>query len=173
MVARHWGWLIVQIFVGLFLLAGCGDDHKQGNGKNGHHGDGAETTVKTDFDSYSAAVAAIDKQRAHVAELIEHEKLLELHKAAKPIQLIADKLAGLSLKEGSGVPQDSIKEVSRTARALAGTWAKIDEAGDAKDLAASKKVYQEMVDLIDTLKKYAKPVEAEHHEEKGHAGHND
>ena len=134
--------------------------------EEGHqHDEGGTSTEGTDFDSYSAAVAAIDKHRAHVAELIEHKKLSELHQAAKPIQQIAEKLVGLALKEDSGVPGDSIKEVSRTARALANTWAKIDAAGDAGNLAASKKVYDEIVGLVNTLKKFATPVEGAHQEE--------
>ena len=158
-------WVLLTVFIGSSLLAGCGDDHKKdGHGKGGHHDEGTETAVKTDFDSYSAAVAALEKHRAHVEELIDQKKLSELHKAAKPIQLIALKLNALALKEGSGVPREELKEVNLVSKALANTWGKIDEAGDAGDLAASKKVYQEIVDLINNLKKYAKPIE-------GHTGH--
>ena len=164
--------LSLGMSAGLALLAGCGEKHNGDHQGGAHHdGDGTEAAVKTDFHSYSAAVTAIEKHRVHVGELIEHEKLLELHKAAKPIQLIAGKLNALALKEGSGVPRDKLKEVNLTSKALAATWEKIDTAGDSKNLAASKKVYQEIVDLIKTLKKHAKPVEEEHHKEEGHEGH--
>ncbi len=156
MSANRGVWLTV--FIGSFLLAGCGDDHKKdGHGKDGHD-KGGETTAKTHFESYSAAVAALEKHRAHVEELIEHKKFSELHKAAKPIQLIAEKLNDLAQKEGSGVSGEELKEVKFFSKALAKTWDKIDKAGDADDLAASKKVYQEIVDLINKLKKYGKPV---------------
>ncbi len=167
MFASRWVW--VTVFVGALLLVGC---EKHGQGKGAHHDEGPEKAVKTDFGSYSAAVAAINEHREHVGELIEHKELAELHKAAKPIQLIAEKLVGLALKEGSGVPKEKVEEINLASKALAATWEKIDEAGDADDLAGSKKVYGEMTDLIKTLTKFAHPVKEEHHEdahaEEGH-----
>ncbi len=167
-------WMGGILLLGAFVVApGSRATFAQEHHEEGGHDDaGGATAAKAELDDYSDAVAAIDKHRAHVEELIEHEKLSELHKAAKPIQLIAEKLVGLALKEDSGVPRQSLKEVNVTSKALAKTWAKIDEAGDAGDLAGSKKVYQEIVDLINTLKKFARPVEEEHHEDAhGEEGH--
>ncbi len=168
MLTLRWIGLSLGMTAGLALLAGCGEKHKDDHA--GGHGDGAEAAVKTDFHSYSAAVAAIQEHLEHVEALIEKKDLAELHKAAKPIELIAKTLNKLALKEGSGVPRDKLKEVNLTSKALAKTWAKIDEAGDAGDLDGSKTVCLEMIDLIGTLKKHAKPVEEEHHEEEGHEG---
>ncbi len=155
-------WVWVTVFVGSLLLVGC---EKHGKGEGAHHDEGPEKAVKTGFDDYSAAVAAIGEHLEHVEELIEHKELSELHKAAKPIKLIAKKLNGLALKEGSGVPREKLKKINLTSKALADTWEKIDEAGAADDLAGSKKVYREMVGLIETLMKFAHPVESEEHHE--------
>ncbi len=116
------------------------------------------------IDTYAAAMATIDKYLAHVALLIETERLAKVHEAAKPIETIAKTLAKLAYEEGSGVPKNKVRDVNLTAKALAATWAKIDEAGDSGDLAGTKTVYQEMVDLIDALKEYAEPVNEQHHE---------
>lgn len=158
-------WIIVPVFVALFLLAGCGGSESNQEEGALHEEEGAEVAVKTDFDSYSAAVAAIDEHREHLAELIEEGELEHVHSAAKPIQEIAETLNALALKEDSGVPRESLKEINLTSKALAKTWAKIDETGDKGDLAGTKQVYEEMVELIDELKKYAEAVEEEHHGE--------
>ena len=162
-------WIIVQVLVAVFLMVGCDRNHSDTEeGDAAHHEDeGAEVAAKTDFDNYSAAVAAIDEHRAHVAELIEKNELENVHSAAKPIQEIAEKLNALALKEDSGVPRESLKEVNLASKALAKTWARIDEAGDEGDLAGTKLVYEEMVELIDELKVHANAEAEEHHEESG------
>ncbi len=107
------------------------------------------------IDDYATALMAIHRHLAYVAMLIESGQLDDLHKAAEPIKTIAKTLAKLAFKDDSGVPKDDVREINLTAKALAETWEKIDEAGDSGDLDAAKKVYQEMVDLTHTLKQYA------------------
>ncbi|MCH8859521.1 MAG: hypothetical protein IID54_08100 [Proteobacteria bacterium] len=149
---------------------GCGKDDQQGGG---HHagGHGAAVGVKTDFDDYSAAMAAIEQHRARLAHTIEKNELAKVHAAAKPIQQIAETLNQLAMKEGSGVPRDGLKEVNLTATKLAKLWAKIDKAGDSGNLAGTKKVYEEMVGFIKVLKHHARPVKAGHHEKAGEKHH--
>lgn len=158
MFANRRVWIVVQVLVVVFLLAACGrqDDHQEDGGGARHDDEGAEVAIKTDFDSYSAAVAAIDEHRAHVAERIEDGELDQVHSAAQPIEQIAETLNALALKNDSGVPRENLRDVNIAAKALAKTWARIDEAGDEGDLAATKEVYEEIVELIDELKKYAK-----------------
>lgn len=177
-MSRKYGRFYAAVCMGAALVwgSGCGGgktktqhDGDEDGHTGGHQDEHGAGPAKTDFASYSLAMAAIEKHRAHVAEVIEKKELLKVHKAAKPIEQIAKTLADLAMKEGSGVPQDqdTLREVNLTATALAETWARIDAAGDKGDEAATKKVYEEIVDLIKTLRKHAKAVKEEHHEEKG------
>ena len=166
MRAVHWIGTSIGLAAVLAWPVGCGkDDHNGDAHQDGGHG--AEVEVKTDFDNYSAAMAAIEQHREHLEHAIEKNELAEVHAVAKPIQQIAETLNQLALKAGSGVPKDELKEVNLTAQKLAKLWAKIDEAGDSGDLAGTKKVYEEMVSLINVLKQHAQPVEKKHHEETG------
>ena len=77
-----------------------------------------------------------------------------MHAEAEVIRDAANGLAQLALKADSGVPKEAVKEINVTAKALADKFEAIDEAGDSGNLEATKKVYQEMVTLQATLKKY-------------------
>lgn len=126
------------------------------------------------LDNYAAAVAAIDAHREHVAVLIETKQLVKVHAAAKPIQTIAKKLGKLAFKSGSGVDRSKAREVNISAKKLAKTWARIDAAGDAGDMAGTKKVYAEIVVLIKALKKHVKPAHAENdHRDEADDHHDD
>ncbi len=169
----HWIGTSIGLAAVLAWPAGCGQDDHDGGG--GHHegGHGAAEEVKTDFDDYSAAMAAIEHHRERVAHVIEKKELAKVHAAAKPIQQIAETLNQLALKAGSGVPKDKLKEVNLTAQKLAKLWVKIDEAGDSGDLAGTKKVYKEMVSFINVLKHHARPVKKQHHEGSGEKHHDE
>ena len=56
------------------------------------------------------------------------------------------------MKTDSGVAREAVKEINRTAKSLAGMFDRIDEAGDSGDLAGTKKVYDEMVHELHTLR---------------------
>ncbi len=166
-------WVSRGILLGALVVGMGWMNVHAGEEEHSLEGHGKAEKTKTDFDDYSDAIAAIDEHREHVEELIEEKKLAEIHKAAKPIQLISKHLNKLAFKDDSGVPREKLKEINLTSKALAKTWAKIDEAGDAGDLAGTKKVYHEMVELINTLKKYMKPgaVKNAHDEHKDGSGH--
>ena len=172
MRAVNWIGTSIGLAAVLAWPVGCGKDDQQGGA---HHegGHGAAVEVKTDFDDYSAAMAAIEQHRERLAHTIEKNELAKVHAAAKPIQQIAETLNQLAMKEGSGVPRDGLKEVNLTAQKLAKLWAKIDKAGDSGNLAGTKKVYEEMVSFIKVLKHHARPVEKKHQEEAGEKPHDE
>ena len=63
-------------------------------------------------------------------------------------------LAGLAKKDGSGVQDAAIKEINGAAKDLAAQYGPMDEAGDSGNLSATKKIYHEMVELVETLEKH-------------------
>lgn len=112
--------------------------------------------------TYAAAIAEIDERLENIDGLIKAKKLDDVHKEAQVIVDVANALAALALKPGSGVPKEAVKEINLTAKALAGKFDAIDKAGDAGDEAGTKKVLAEMVSLQATLKKYAPAGAGEH-----------
>lgn len=118
----------------------------------GHGGQkGGESAMPT---SYASAVQAIDVRLKNIDRLIDTKKLDAVHGEAQVIRDVARNLAQLALKADSGVPKEAVKEINLTAKALADKFEPIDAAGDSGNLEATKKVYQEMVGLQATLKKY-------------------
>ena len=130
--------------------------HKHGEEKKGEeHGNPAVFTMPT---TYKAAVGEIEHRLHEIAELIEDKKLDKVHAEADVIQKVAKVIGQLALKDDSGVPKDAVKEVNVAGKDLAGKFDAIDKAGDSGDLAGTKKVYDEMVNLTATLAKYAPKV---------------
>ena len=103
--------------------------------------------------SYAEAMKALDEHTGHIAKLMESGKLDDVHHEAANIQKIAQSLAKLASKDGSGVAQDHIRDVNLTSKKLAATFEPIDAAADAGKKDETQKVYDEIVSLIDTLKK--------------------
>ena len=81
-------------------------------------------------------------------------ELDQVHAEAAVIRDVAKTLAKFALAEDSGVPRDAVKTVNLSARALVATFEPIDEAGDSGDLAGTQKVYDEMVELFESLEQY-------------------
>lgn len=107
-------------------------------------------------DTYTKAIAEIEEHRDNAAKLIEQGKLDGLHKEGEVIKKIAEALPKLASKDGSGVAKDDIKEINLTSKALAAKYEPLDAAGDAGKKDESKKIFDDMVKLIATLKKFAK-----------------
>ena len=122
--------------------------------KQPEHGHGAGEKHETP-DTYAAAIAEIDERLENIDKLIKTKKLDDVHAEAQVIVDVANTLAQLALKAGSGVPKEAVKEINLTAKALAGKFDAIDKAGDAGDAAGTTAVYNEMVALQATLKKRA------------------
>ena len=129
------------------------EEHHGGEKEEPHGGKKEEVKIP---DTYAEAVSAIEQRRDALAKLLESGKLAGLHKEGEVIKKIAQSLAKLAAKEDSGVAKADLKDVNLTAKALAAQYEPLDEAGDAGKKEESKKVYDEMVKLIDTLKKYVK-----------------
>ncbi|HMN39765.1 MAG TPA: heavy metal-binding domain-containing protein [Phycisphaerales bacterium] len=132
--------------------AGGGHDAKQP--EKGEHGHGAGQKHEAP-DTYASAVAEIDERLENIDKLIKTKKLDDVHPEAQVIVDVANTLAALALKPGSGVAKENVKDINKTAKELAGKFDAIDKAGDAGDAAGTVKVYNEMVALQATLKKYA------------------
>lgn len=119
------------------------------------HDGGKKEEVKVP-DTYSDAIAMIEQKRDSIAKLIEAGKLADLHKEGEVIKTIAESLVKLAAQDDSGVAKADLKEINLTAKALAAQYEPLDEAGDNGKKDEAKKVFDEMVKLIETLKKYVK-----------------
>jgi len=105
--------------------------------------------------TYAEAIAEIDEHLEGIQKLITAKKLDDVHAEAQEVVDIANTLAALALKPGSGVAKENVKDINKTAKDLAGKFDAIDKAGDSGDEAGVKKVLAEMTALQATLKKYA------------------
>lgn len=104
--------------------------------------------------TYKDAVEDIEHRLGEVGELIEAKKLDEIQAESGAIQKVAKMVAQLAQKEGSGVPKESVKEVSSVGDDLAAKCDGINKACKSGDLAGAKKGYDEMVRASASLKKY-------------------
>lgn len=107
-------------------------------------------------ETYSAAVKAIEQNSEGIAKAIKDGKLDTLHKYGEEIKMLAQMLPKLASKTDSGVVETDVKEINLTSKALAAKYEPLDEAGDAGKKVESQKVYDEMLPLIATVKKFAK-----------------
>lgn len=128
----------------------------------GHHGEegkehagGKKEEIQIP-DTFADAVGVIEKKRDEIAKLIEEGKLEKLHEEGEVIKKVAESLAKLASKEGSGVAKADLKEVNLAAKDLASKYGPLDEAGDNGKREEAKKVLDEMSPLIETLKKFVK-----------------
>lgn len=116
-----------------------------------HHGEEVEFTEPH---NYAEAIHVIHEQLEKIEALMASGKLDQVHAEAAVIRDVANTLAKFALEKDSGVPQDAVKDINLTARKLAATFEPIDEAGDSGDLAGTRKVYDEMVELFESLEQY-------------------
>lgn len=145
-----------RVAVMLFLLSAgvtaARAQHKHGDEKGEEHGKPAVFTIPT---TYKTAIAEIEHRLSKISELIEAKKLDKVHAEADVIQKVANAVGQLALKDDSGVPKEAVKEINVAGKDLAAKFDAIDKAGHSGDLAGTKKVYDEMVKLSETLAKYA------------------
>ena len=139
--------LIVVLALGWTNSARAEDDESKFHNKDG--------SMKMP-ENYKDAVAAIEHHTAAVDKAIKDGKLDTLHKHGEEIKMLANMLPKLASKEGSGVAAADVKEINLTSKKLAATYEPLDEAGDAGKKEESLKVYNEIVALVATLKKFVK-----------------
>lgn len=147
----------VAVILGLVMSAAAfaKGGHVHRHHKDHSHEDRGEKSPASEMpSSYGAAVLAIDGRLKNIEGLIDTKKLDAVHSEAEVIREVAKTVAQLALKADSGVPKEAVKKINLTAKALADQFAPIDEARDSGNLEATKKVYQEMLALQGTLKKY-------------------
>ncbi len=126
--------------------------HEQHGGKHDEeHGKPAQFKMPA---TYKEGVAEIQHRLHEIDELIESKELDQVHAQADVIQKVGNVLGQLALKQDSGVPKDAIKVVNKAGRELAAKFDAIDKAGDSGDLAGTRGVYEEMVNLAVTLQTY-------------------
>ncbi|MCH7849159.1 MAG: hypothetical protein IIB53_12435 [Planctomycetes bacterium] len=123
------------------------------HGEHGQHEqeEGEFSQPKT----YSQAIHVVQRQLDRIKDLIATRKLDRVHAEAAVIRDVAKIMARLALQRDSAVPREAIREINLTAKDLAARFGPIDEAGDSGDRAGTQKVYDEMVALFETLKKFA------------------
>ncbi len=139
----------------LVVTQGC----SEGGHDDGEHG---EIENFTEPQSYAEACSVIHARLEEIEDLLKTGELDHVHAEAAVIRDVANDMAKLASKQGSGVPSRGIKEVNLTAKQLAAKFDAIDEAGDSGDSAGTRKVYREMVALFEILEKYAEPDHDDH-----------
>lgn len=125
---------------------------QHGHGHAHDHGDAEPYVAPT---TYRQAVEQIDDRMHRIAELMKTGELTKVHPQAEVIMNVGKLIGQLALKEGSGVPKEEVKAVNLAGKELAGKFEAIDRAGDSGDAPGTKKVYDEMVPLLATLRKHA------------------
>jgi len=123
------------------------------------HGKGGSAKIP---ETYSKAMDAIAHHGESISKLIATGKLADLHHEGESLKKIAEQLPRLASKEDSGIAKSDIREINLTSKELAAKYGPLDEAGDAGKKDESKKVYDEMVPLIEKLKKFAKSGDHKH-----------
>ena len=125
-------------------------------GQHGEHGqhenEEAEFAMPT---TYADAIKVIEAQVDKIQTLIATRELHRVHAEAAVIRDVARTLARLALDRDSGVPRSAIRTINLSAKDLAATFGPIDEAGDSGNLAGTRKVYDEMVALLEILERHA------------------
>ncbi len=122
------------------------------HGQEHEHGKPVEFKMPT---TYRGAVGEIRHRLHEISELMASKKLVQVHAEADVIQKVAKVIGQLALKEGSGVPKEAVKDINLAGKDLAAKFDAIDKVADAGDAAGTKKVYDEMVKITETLAKYA------------------
>ena len=126
------------------------DEAEEGEHEQGH----GEEAEFTEPNNYAEAIHVIHGQLGKIKALMASGELDQVHAEAAVIRDVANTLAKFALAEDSGVPRDAVKPINLAARSLAATFEAIDEAGDSGDLAGTQKVYDEMVELFESLEQY-------------------
>lgn len=104
--------------------------------------------------TYGEAVEEIEHHLHEIGELIEAKKLGDVHIHADALQQTAKMIGQLSAREGSGVSKEAVKEVIPAAENVASKAEALEKAGESNDLAAAKKMYDEIVKATAALQKY-------------------
>ncbi len=122
------------------------------HGEHGQHEHEEAEIVEPN--TYANAIEVIHLQLEKIERLMVTGKLDRVHAEAAVIRDVAGTLARLALDRDSGVQRSAIRKINLTAKDLAAKFGPIDEAGDSGNLAGTRKVYDEMVALFETLEKY-------------------
>ncbi len=122
------------------------------HGEHGQHEHEEAQIVEPD--TYAHAIEVIHAQLEKIETLMDRRQLDRVHKEAAVIRDVAGTLARLALDRDSGVPRRAIRRINLTAKDLAAKFGPIDEAGDSGNLAGTRKVYDEMVALLEILERY-------------------
>ncbi len=122
------------------------------HGEHGQHEHEEAEIVEPD--SYAHALEVIHAQLEKIEGLMDRRQLDRVHKEAAVIRDVAKTLVRLALEPNSGVPRSAIRKINLTAKDLAAAFGPIDEAGDSGNLAGTRKVFEEMVHLLQVLDKY-------------------
>ena len=141
---------LITLAFGLIVATGCKKHHDDDD--HGHEHGGTQSFSQPH--SYAEAVKLIHTQLAKIDDLIGTRQLDQVHAQAAVIRDVAKMMPQLAL-DASEVPREAIKEINLTCKDLAAKFGPIDEAGDSGNLAGTRKVYDEMAALFETLEKYA------------------
>jgi hypothetical protein len=104
--------------------------------------------------SYSDGVKQIQDRMKSIAATIKAGKFKEAHKDAEAVIALSKSLGELALADKSGVPQDKVKEVNRSAKELAEAADSFHDAADDDKAKEANEHYAHMAKLVDALSQY-------------------
>ena len=112
----------------------------------------AEPAPKT----YADAVTTIQDRMKSIDTAIKAGKLKDVDPDAKVIITLTKSLGELALADGSGVPKDKVKEVSKSAKDLAEMTDMCHDAADEGKADETKQHYAHMVKLVESISQHVK-----------------
>lgn len=131
------------------------DEHASGDHHDGGHHAGhdhaakalTEEDVKTP-DSFAAGVTRLKELHQKINDLIEQNKLADVHRTAEEMAIVARKMKPLAARD---IAEDKRTDAGRLCNDIAGYFSPIDEAADAGKKDETMKIHMQMADTIDKL----------------------
>jgi rubrerythrin len=101
--------------------------------------------------TFSEAVSRIREEQAELTKLLAANSIVAAHEPADAIAQLARSLGGLSLKPGSGVAKEKVKDVNLAGKDLAKVAGQMHDAADKSDAAACTQLLPKLNELIAKL----------------------
>lgn len=99
-------------------------------------------------ESFAAGVAQLTELHQKINQLIEHNELADVHRAAEEMAIVARKMKELASKD---IAEDSRTEAGRLCNEIASYFNPIDEAADAGKKDETIAIHHQMADTIAKL----------------------
>lgn len=124
------------------------DAHHDEHHDADHHGAALKPEDVKMPESFAAGVARLTELHQKINQLIEHNELADVHRAAEEMAIVARKMKELASKD---IAEDSRTEAGRLCNEIAGYFNPIDEAADAGKKDETVTIHHQMAETISKL----------------------